>query len=225
MQVGIYGAGSGCIWTFPEFQGVSTSGDGYTWVVALQPDNGGIRSDELMCIENGEEGLWHDVFRDGVDVGNVCVPNSQQQQQSIDELALRAFKRYSWPTSDLVVQPDGNETLVNLETIFFTSNDSPSTHAVTLAGQRVEIEAVPTYTWFFGDGTSETTTTPGHAYPDHDVFHVYAEVAPVTARVDTTYRGRFRVGDGPWRDIDETLTVAGDPVDLTVLEARPTLVR
>jgi hypothetical protein len=221
---GLEVADASCDWSYPDFVSAAGSGDGHTWVVVIQPDNGGIRADELMCNEDGVDGLWHDVYRDGMDVGDVCVPNAEQGP-SIDELAARAFREYDWPRSELVIQPAGNETLVNLETVFYTSTDEPSSRTVTLLGQQVEIEAVPTYTWFFGDGESETTTSPGHAYPDHDVFHVYEVVGGVRARVDTTYRGRYRVGDGPWQDIAETLTVDGDPVDLAVLEARPTLVR
>lgn len=223
-QVGMMGASSGCVWTYADFQDAGSSGDGHTWVVVIQPDNGGIRADELMCIEEGEQGLWHDVYRDGEDVGNVCVPDSEQAPV-IEVLAERAFREYSWPSSELSVQPRGNETLVNLDTIFFTSNDAPSARTVTLLGRQVEIEATPAYMWVFGDGETATTTSPGHAYPDHDVSHVYTAAGPVRARVDTTYRGRFRVGDGPWQDIAETLTVAGEPVDLEVREAQPVLVR
>lgn len=224
VSVGLEAADASCDWTYEDYTSASSSGDGHTWVVVIQPHNGGIRADELMCTEEGEQGLWHDVYRDGEDVGDVCVPDSEQTP-SIDELAARAFREYSWPSSELSVQPRGNETLVNLDTIFFTANDAPSARTVTLLGRQVEIEATPAYTWVFGDGETATTTSPGHAYPGHDVFHVYATAGPVRARVDTTYRGRFRVGDGPWQDIAETLTVAGEPVDLDVREAQPVLVR
>jgi hypothetical protein len=42
--------------------------------------------------------------------------------------------------------------------------------------------------------------------------------------VDVTYQGRYRVDDGPWQDIPETLTVDGTPASLQVLSATPHLV-
>ena len=42
--------------------------------------------------------------------------------------------------------------------------------------------------------------------------------------LDTTYAGRYRVGNGPWRTIPDTLTVPGAPVDLQVVSATPHLV-
>ncbi len=43
-------------------------------------------------------------------------------------------------------------------------------------------------------------------------------------RVDTTYAARFRVGNGPWRDVDGTVTIPGQAQGLRVVEARPVLV-
>lgn len=149
-------------------------------------------------------------------------------------MVFSAMKRLTWPRSELVVQPPGGETLVNLETNFFTTNTAPSTQTVTLLGQRVEIEATPSrFVWHWA-GAGETgeadrgsleTDGPGHAYPDLDVTHTYRQ-AGVTVHpwVDTVYAGRYRVDGGAWTTIPQTLTVAGDPVPLRVLEAKPVLV-
>ena len=137
---------------------------------------------------------------DGEDVGDVCVPDAAVDEVSIAQLAIREFKRLQWPSSELKVQPPGGETLVNLETIFYTDNSSATLRQVRLAGRSVTIEATPaSYGWDFGDGTTTTTTSPGRAYPDHDVFHVYASTGTVAASVATTYAGRFRIGDGSWQ--------------------------
>ena len=48
--------------------------------------------------------------------------------------------------------------------------------------------------------------------------------ASVAPSVDTTYSGRFHVGNGSWQAIPDTLTVAGAPVDLQVVSATPHLV-
>jgi hypothetical protein len=139
-----------------------------------------------------------------------------------------AFQRLTWPASPLVVQPPDGRTLVNFDTNFYTTNADPSTQTVTLIGQRVTIEATPTqYAWHFASGSSDgdrITTDPGASYPDLRVTYRYLRVGAVRPSVDTTYAGRYRVGNGAWRQIPDTLTVAGTPVNLQVVSATPHLV-
>lgn len=80
------------------------------------------------------------------------------------------------------------------------------------------------FDWRFGDGASMTTTRAGSAYPDLDITHDYLRAASVSPQVDTTYAAQFRVDGGAWRDVPGTVTIAGNPVDLQVLTARPELV-
>ena len=127
-------------------------------------------------------------------------------------LVFDAMKRLSWPRSVLVVQPPGGETLVNLETNFYTENTAPTTQTITLLGQRVEIEATPgSYVWHWGapggagnsdDSGSERTSSPGTPYPDLTVTHTYRD-ADITVHpwVDTVYEGRYRVNGGGWTSI------------------------
>ena len=139
-----------------------------------------------------------------------------------------AFERLSWPASTLVVQPPRGRTLVNFDTNFYTTNTHPTTRTVTLVGQPVTIEATPTaYTWHFDAPDADagrTTADPGAAYPDLRVTYRYLRVGAVHPSVDTTYSGRYRVGNGPWRRIPATLTVTGTAVDLQVVSATPHLV-
>jgi hypothetical protein len=141
---------------------------------------------------------------------------------------VHAFRRLAWPASPLVVQPPRGRTLVNFDTNFYTTNTTPTTRTVTLIGQRVTIEATPTeYTWHFASGSEDadrTTTDPGAAYPELRVTYRYLRVGEVRPSLDTTYSGRYRVGNGAWRTIPATLTVAGPPVDLQVVSATPHLV-
>ncbi len=137
-----------------------------------------------------------------------------------------AFESLAWPASPLVVQPPKGRTLVNFDTNFYTTNTQATTQTVTLIGQPVTIEATPTeYGWHFGAGTGDLTTTdPGAAYPDLRVTYRYQRVGTVRPSLDTTYAGRYRVGDGPWRAIPATVTVPGAAVNLQVLSATPHLV-
>ncbi|HEY3530689.1 MAG TPA: hypothetical protein VGK78_16195 [Nocardioides sp.] len=187
------------------------------------------------CNIDGHDGSLYNVYEDAQTEPlpwQACLTNAEAVKLGAltPDLVLRAFRRLSWPDSGLVVQPPKGKTLVNFDTNFYTTNSDPTTHTVTLIGQRVTIEATPTqYTWHFGgddaDGTSDLTTTdPGAAYPDLRVTHRYIRVGTVTPSVDTTYSGRYRVNNGPWRAIPDTLTVPGAAVDLEVVSATPHLV-
>jgi hypothetical protein len=224
-QVTWQAVASDCAWTFAEYTETSGSQTDHTWVIAIQCGNGGICAEHIECVENGEEGFIHDVFRDGVDVGDVCVPEDAVQEVDLVKLIIREFKRMEWPASRLVVQPRGGKTLVNFKTNFYTPDHRLIDREVTLAGQSVTIRAVPvSYKWHFGDGTSTTTTSPGSPHPDLEITHEYANVDEVAVRVDTTYAGEFRIGNGDWASIPETLTVAGAAQDLQIVEALPQLV-
>ncbi|MDZ5660674.1 hypothetical protein SFC79_02760 [Nocardioides sp. S-58] len=167
----------------------------------------------------------HDVYMDGTDVGDVCVPAEEVDEVNITQLIIREFKSIKWPASRLVVQPPGGKTLVNFETNFYTLDNAAITQVRTIAQQGVSIRAVPTsYTFQFGDGSSTTTASPGRPHPDLDVTHVYTQKATVAVSLDTTYTGEYRIGDGDWVAIPETLTVAGAASDLQIVEALPQLV-
>lgn len=141
----------------------------------------------------------------------------------------KAFQRLDWPASSVVVQPPGGRTLVNLPTILHTENTTATAQTVTLLGQAITIRARPAhYTWHFGDGTSTTTTSPGHAYPGrgyHDVTHTYTRKARgVVLSVDTEYVGEYRLDSGPWVQIPEPRTIPGPPVAISIDTATPHLV-
>jgi hypothetical protein len=109
-------------------------------------------------------------------------------------------------------------------TNFFTERGE-LTRTVTLLGRRVELRIWPErFGWRFGDGTSTWTTEPGDAYPHLEITHRYLEKGRVSPSVDTTYAAQFRVGNGPWRDVDGTVTIPGTPEALRVVTARPVLV-
>jgi hypothetical protein len=139
-------------------------------------------------------------------------------------LVLQALRRIDLPASDLNVQPPGGRTLVNFETNFFTENGE-FTRTVRLLGQRVELRIWPaSFGWRFGDGSATTTSDPGSPYPHLDITHRYLDKGRVSPSVDTTYAARFRVGGGPWRDVNGTVTIPGSPEGLRVVTARPVLV-
>jgi len=218
-----------CEYSSEEIQDFHASGDGHVYSIAPACAVGGEAtcSDDALCAHDGKPGKWFRVFRDDEMIGTTCL--TEQEVESLGHvtpaLVLKAFQRLTWPRSELVLQPPDGVTLVGFETNFYTTNTTPTTQTVTLLGRRIQLEATPTsYAWQFGDATSETTQTPGAAYPDLLVTHQYQHSGLVRPSVDTVYAGRFRVGTGPWQTIPGTLTVAGRAAELEVREARGVLV-
>ncbi|WP_457203584.1 hypothetical protein [Nocardioides sp. HB32] len=139
-------------------------------------------------------------------------------------VVLTALRQIGLPPSELEVQPPNGRTLVNFDTNFYTHNGEFS-RTVTLLGRRVELRIWPArYGWRFGDGQRRWTTTPGDRYPHLEVTHRYLREGRVSPSVDTTYAAEFRVGGGPWRDVNGTVTIPGSPQALRVVTARPVLV-
>jgi hypothetical protein len=167
----------------------------------------------------GKSWFWH---------ARTCL--SDEEKASLQTITWqqvwREMKKLSWPQADLVIQPPGGRTLVNFPTNFMTTTTTPTSQTVTLLGVDVEIEATPVaFTWHFGDGETHEGSDPGAAYPDLRITHVYRHAGvTVEPSVDVTYRGAYRVDDGPWQDIPDTLTVVGAPVGLEVVSATPHLV-
>ncbi len=138
-------------------------------------------------------------------------------------LVLEALRRLGLPAVEAKTQP-ADKTLVNFETIFYAEPETFS-RTITLLGQQVDVEAVPTtYTWQHGDGTLATTDSPGAPYPATDITHVYTDAhRTVLTRVDVEYAAGFRVNGGAWQDIDETVTIEGPAHPLRISEATAVL--
>lgn len=139
------------------------------------------------------------------------------------QMVLREVQRVGLPSLEVRVQPAGR-TLVNFDTNFYAEPEAFE-RRLTLLGQGVEVRAEPVeFAWTFGDGTTDATNSPGAPYPDLEVTHAYTDAdVTVEPSVDVTYSAQFRVGDGEWQEILETVTIGGSPVSLRVVEATPVL--
>ncbi len=171
-------------------------------------------SPPLTCVTNGP--VRHCL---GTSL-EVRVPNDLANQAEI----RRAVESVGLPALALRIQP-GGQTLVNVATIFHT--EAPEfRHSTVLLGQAVEITATPArFTWHHGDGTTQTTSTPGAPYPSTAVTHRYTRVAAGLApRVDVAYRVTYRVNGGAAQEIDQLITASGPPSGLNVTEASPVVV-
>lgn len=137
----------------------------------------------------------------------------------------RAVRDVGLPALTLTLQP-GTRTLVNIPTIF-TTTPTPFTATTTLLGTTVTLQATPVrYTWNHGDGTTQTSTTPGRPYPNPTITHRYTRTAlSVTPSVDVTYRVTYQLNGGPTQTLSTPIVAPGPPVTLTVDQAAPTLTR
>ncbi|MGH3501523.1 MAG: hypothetical protein ACRDQA_11645 [Nocardioidaceae bacterium] len=156
----------------------------------------------------------------------VAEPHKKQRRLTWHD--VRTAIRRIGPPAATVHAP--HYTLVNLDTTFYTT---PTTinRTLTLLHHTLDIHITADhYTWHWGDGTSTTTTTPGHPYPATDITHTWHHAtnpqAPLTLRVDTTYTARYRVHPHTtWHTIPTPLTITGTPTPLTIKQASAVLTR
>ena len=143
--------------------------------------------------------------------------------QVTEAMVLQAFRRIPLPSLRSRTQP-ANKTLINFDTIFFTQAQ-PLTRRLTLLGQRVRLEIRPSrFEWVHGDGTSQTTSTPGAAYPSKSIIYRYADAHTTVAhRVVVTWSAEYSLNGGPLRPVSGTVTTTGPDTPLRVAEASPAL--
>lgn len=231
-----------CHYAGDDAVAMSQSGDGHVYTLRAKCD---AFSDDInrckhftRCGPDTPPNYLYNLLRDGAVIGEVCLDPDQAGHfgEITPGLVLREFKSLEWPSADLaietiVTQPPGIKTLVNSKTLFYTALAEPQTQTVTLLGHEVLIEAAPTrYIWHSDQGDAETweTTDPSRPIDDGedpaDMNHyVYMSTGDVRPSVDVVYTGRYRVNGGAWQEIPDTLTVAGEPVPIGILEATPVL--
>jgi hypothetical protein len=140
-------------------------------------------------------------------------------------MAQSAVENLPMPALALHVQPAG-PTLVNADTIFYAEPE-PFSASIDLLGHTIEVRAEAVgFTWVHGDGSSQSTSTPGEPYPSRDITHRYMRSSPgVGARVDTTYEVEFSIDGDGWEQLDAPLVATGPTTSIEVQEAAPVLVR
>ena len=142
---------------------------------------------------------------------------------------LEAFRRLPLPESPLLIEPSGGETIVNFDTIFYTTR-APFTRSVRLLGHRVRFNIEPSeFTWVWGDGQQRVTSSPGQPYRrgvsvDRDITHRYLTKDRFEPRLDTTYSATYSVDGRAARPVGGTVTIAGTPQELRTVTYTPLLV-
>ena len=187
---------------------------------------------QQTCGIDGERyWIWSHSGGTSAIVGTTCIEPEEAEPQAVltPGRILEAFRRIPVPSPSIGVNPVGGRTLVNFDTILHTEAE-PFTETVQLLGRRVTFEIEPSeFSWRTGQGDGFTTSDPGQAYQaslpmSAYVTHRYLRAGDVELGLDTTWTARWRVGDGPWRPVDGTVTTSSDPVPLEIVTARPQLV-
>ncbi|QWC18007.1 hypothetical protein KKR89_16475 [Cellulomonas dongxiuzhuiae] len=135
------------------------------------------------------------------------------------------FRLLPLPAPTFTLQPDRGWVLINIETIVST-DPTPVTLRTELLGYGITVEATPTrWTYDFGDGHTLTTRSPGHPYPNHDVFHEYENPGTTTITLNAEWTGRYQIDGSPiWRDINGTANTTTTSPPFTVEERTSRLV-
>lgn len=154
-----------------------------------------------------------------------CIgPTQAGNAPDIQAQLVSAFQQIQPEIAAPQHQPPGENTLVNFPTIFY-STVKPQDVAMNLLAHVVTLRITPiSWHWSYGDGSDETTSSPGARYPNQTVTHTYAALGTYTASVDITYRGEYRLDqDGAFQAIPGTVTRTSPTATLTTLEARAEL--
>lgn len=228
--------------SIPAKQDVSTS-EPLTWVpeTVCDPKQGGGCVTAQHCSDNSIAKLWLFLDKQGNPLGSdsQCPgdepPTGGTPEPTVTPARVReAFERVPLPESDIIIQPEGGETLVNHPT-FYRTNATDFDETVTFFGGRITVvlHITPTtFHWNHGDGTTATTTDPGSPYTpsmgldyDHLVFHHYAKATKkVPVSVDTTWTATWTLNGRNMGTVPGTVTKTGTPQTLDIYEARPVLV-
>jgi len=156
-------------------------------------------------------------------ITNFCPGDAAEKKPTITDVE-HAFKSIPMAPSPVYIQPPDGETLVNFDTIYFTT---PFTNDVTLHVLDSSVAfhiTVQKYVWHFGDGHSLTTTDPGAAYPDQTIVHRYLKKGPVSVSLETVYQADYAIDGAAQQHLADTVTTTSTPQQLTVLTATPHLV-
>lgn len=181
------------------------------------------RCDGPASCPEGMDFYAHQVLLDGEWINREVTCRSTASPTITPALVSTAFQRIPLPRLRTIAQP-ATKTLVNFDTIFHVEAD-PLRRDVTLLGQRIELDITPSsFTWTWGDGQSDTTHTPGAAYPSRAVVHRYLDAdVTVEATVTVTWTARWRVNGGAWADVPGSVRTTGPAATLRVVEAVPNL--
>lgn len=186
--------------------------------------------------------IWRRTIQGGVpidaweQVGTTCwadaAPGSRPPLTMV--MIQEAFNRTPWAQPQVSTQPNGNVTLVGLNTFYkvnwtpegFQPDEVEGIDPARMNGYQIDVRVkLVNFMWNFGDGqTFGPTTSEGGVYPSGNITHKYLSGGSYPASVATTFGGDFRINGGDWAPIPDTATVPGPATAVTVRTAEAQLV-
>jgi hypothetical protein len=94
------------------------------------------------------------------------------------------------PTGGVSYQPSF-QPLVNVPVYFWCDLPGIFTTKVKIIGETIDVVMRPGFTWSYGDGSFESTTDPGQAYPDGKITHTYSKAGTYLVTLITSWNGTF----------------------------------
>lgn len=162
-------------------------------------------------------------------VGEECIYPGGEPVSGADiaaAVAARADDYVPLTLPTLSIQPAGN-VVTRKPAIFFTEPQTVAPVTIGVIGNAFRVTISPRikeWRWDFGDGSPVlTTTSPGAAYPHHDITHTYADRAARRVSLTAVWTGDYTIagiaGTLNAGDVARTATRA-----ITVQEARAQLI-
>lgn len=160
-----------------------------------------------------------------------CLAAGPGRQGPVDPITLADIAHFRPDPGVDSMEPNG-WMVVGLDTNFYASSGI-QVHNGALLGQPASVRFTPVaWHWTYGDGTGRSSATPGATWAAHGLrefdatptSHVYR--APGTYVIDLAieYAPEYRFGNGPWLDVQGTITVPANRLTAVAGDADTVLV-
>lgn len=191
-----------------------------------------VSGDDVLAI-TGVESATGDSARDGstvhgtqtnskkgtvTDLGWDCVRPGQPESGGADTVVITVtaedFAKLPVKAPVAHAGPERGWLPVNMVNVLYTEAE-PQLLETELLDTPLRIRATPVqFHWDLGDGNTITTSDPGKPFPSERISSEYRFEGWYDITLTTTFTGQFSVDGGPWQDIDGSIEVESDPVEL-----------
>ncbi|WP_259363160.1 PKD domain-containing protein [Microbacterium esteraromaticum] len=162
--------------------------------------------------------------------GEDADPEDGAESPGLPPITITDLASFSPAKGTILGEPD-NLGVAGLPTNFVTEA-AQHVRSGELFGFPIEVRFTPvSYTFHYGDGASETTSSPGTSWESlaqaqftpTDTSHTYSERGTYDANVTIAYTAEIDLGVG-WFPIDGQLDIPGPTQQIRIFEAHTALV-
>lgn len=162
--------------------------------------------------------------------GEDVEPEEGEESPGLPPITITDLASFSPAKGTILGEPD-NLGVAGLPTNFVTEAET-HVRSGELFGFPIDVRFTPvSYTFHYGDGESDTTSSPGSSWESlgqaqftpTDTSHTYTDRGTYDARVDIAYTAEIDLGVG-WFPIDGRLDIPGPTQQIRIFEAHTALV-